>query len=310
MDTQELFRLGKFHLKKEKPEEAVECFRKAAEAGHAQAQYKLGDCYWHGIGVEENEEEAVKWYLMAANQGNDFAKDAMLTIDPKFDFPRYIAKTVSLAFWGNDKYECYVSPNIRDNIRQNAKTFIIDKLPKGYARCSANDVIAVLDTGIFSKEGKVGVVFTKKGVYLPHKTSVSGAVQETIIFPYEKIVRCEYKSGFFNGLLIHYENGKAPYEYSGYGIPLEELGEVLITIIEALNKPTLTDVKNAWRGVKDAADEMVEVAKDIFDVIEANNGELPNVDNILCEVLEDELRELETNGGDESGIKELRDILK
>lgn len=45
-------------------------YRKAAERGEADAQYRLGDCYAVGRGVEKNDAEAVKWYRKAAEQGD------------------------------------------------------------------------------------------------------------------------------------------------------------------------------------------------------------------------------------------------
>lgn len=82
--------------------EAYECFRKAAELGHADAQFELSICYLLGLGVEKNraqyhqwlkkavesgsaeaecikgmmtedETEAVKWLLSAALKGNAYA---------------------------------------------------------------------------------------------------------------------------------------------------------------------------------------------------------------------------------------------
>ena len=43
-------------------EEAAKWFLKSAEQGNAMAQYRLGDCYYTGVGVEQDEEEAVKWF--------------------------------------------------------------------------------------------------------------------------------------------------------------------------------------------------------------------------------------------------------
>ena len=41
-----------------------------AEAGDAVAQSILGDCYYFGEGVREDEAEAAKWYRKAADQGD------------------------------------------------------------------------------------------------------------------------------------------------------------------------------------------------------------------------------------------------
>lgn len=50
-------------------EEAVKWYRKAAEQGHCYAQFNLGVCYENGDGVEEDYEEAIKWYRNAAENG-------------------------------------------------------------------------------------------------------------------------------------------------------------------------------------------------------------------------------------------------
>lgn len=51
------------------PEEAQE-IRAAAEKGDTAAQVRLGDLYRLGEGVEQNPEEAQKWYRRASEQGN------------------------------------------------------------------------------------------------------------------------------------------------------------------------------------------------------------------------------------------------
>jgi TPR repeat protein len=49
--------------------EAVIWFRKAAEQGHAQAQYNLGWMYANGQGVAQDHAEPAIWYRKAAEQG-------------------------------------------------------------------------------------------------------------------------------------------------------------------------------------------------------------------------------------------------
>lgn len=48
---------------------ALREFMPLAEQGDAKAQYRLGGLYKIGIGVSKNGPEAVKWLLMAAEQG-------------------------------------------------------------------------------------------------------------------------------------------------------------------------------------------------------------------------------------------------
>ena len=54
-------------------EEALEYYRKAVEEGDADAQYKLGEMYKNGRGVQQDDIAAAKWYSKAAEQGNSDA---------------------------------------------------------------------------------------------------------------------------------------------------------------------------------------------------------------------------------------------
>ena len=54
--------------------EAVKWYRKAADQGHAQAQFMLGFMYRKGRGVVKDEVEAYKWLLLAGAQGSEDAK--------------------------------------------------------------------------------------------------------------------------------------------------------------------------------------------------------------------------------------------
>ncbi len=63
-----------FYNKKQYPE-AVECFRKAAEQGYANAQDNLGWMCQHGYGVTKDYGEAVRWYRKAAEQNHANAQN-------------------------------------------------------------------------------------------------------------------------------------------------------------------------------------------------------------------------------------------
>ena len=54
--------------------EAVKWYRKAADQGHASAQNSLGIMYAKGEGVIQNDVEAYKWWNLAAAQGVGSAK--------------------------------------------------------------------------------------------------------------------------------------------------------------------------------------------------------------------------------------------
>ena len=62
-------------------EEAVKWYRKAAEQGCAKAQYNLGVRYANGEGVPKNDVEAYKWWLLAAAKGDEKAKEAANNIE-------------------------------------------------------------------------------------------------------------------------------------------------------------------------------------------------------------------------------------
>lgn len=48
----------------------IETIKKMAEHGDADAQNKLGICYYLGLAdITKNDEEAVKWFTKAADQG-------------------------------------------------------------------------------------------------------------------------------------------------------------------------------------------------------------------------------------------------
>jgi len=57
--------------------EAVRWYTLAANQGDSDAQYNLGVCYDSGTGVTKNESEAVRWYTLAAKQGQANAIEAL-----------------------------------------------------------------------------------------------------------------------------------------------------------------------------------------------------------------------------------------
>ena len=61
----------------ENNEEALKWFKKAAIAGHAEAQYRLGECYEKGFGASEDLNEAAFWYAKAALNGDKDGKKGL-----------------------------------------------------------------------------------------------------------------------------------------------------------------------------------------------------------------------------------------
>ena len=70
----EALQTGKLGLAKD-PVADAKWFRQAAAQNFAPAQNCLGVCYERGEGVPKHEVEAYKWYLLAAAQGDEKAKD-------------------------------------------------------------------------------------------------------------------------------------------------------------------------------------------------------------------------------------------
>ena len=58
-------------------EEAVRWYRQAAEAGHPRGMYRLGRGYELGQGVPENRADAIQWYQRAADLGDELAIAAL-----------------------------------------------------------------------------------------------------------------------------------------------------------------------------------------------------------------------------------------
>ena len=52
----------------------MEWLRKAAEQGHAEAQYSLGMCYRRGRGVDKDYAKSLEWLRKAVEQGHPRAQ--------------------------------------------------------------------------------------------------------------------------------------------------------------------------------------------------------------------------------------------
>jgi hypothetical protein len=72
--------------------EAVKWYRLAAEQGDATAQYNLGLMYYEGQGVPQDNKEAVKWWRLSAGQRDEYAQ-------------------FNLAMMHDDNLDCLNSPN-------------------------------------------------------------------------------------------------------------------------------------------------------------------------------------------------------
>ena len=66
-------------------QDTPDLFRQAAEQGHADAQFNLGNMYANGEGVPEDDAEAARWYRMAAEaSGEASSRTVDLDLDATF----------------------------------------------------------------------------------------------------------------------------------------------------------------------------------------------------------------------------------
>lgn len=61
--------------------EAASWYRRAAEQGDADAQYRLGNQYRLGKGVVQDDSIAAYWYRKAANQHHEAARHALSVLE-------------------------------------------------------------------------------------------------------------------------------------------------------------------------------------------------------------------------------------
>ena len=67
----------------------MQVHRSAADQGHAAAQFKMGIAYQNGEGVEpsdKSDEEAVRWYQLAADQGHEKARFNLTSLRKAISF--------------------------------------------------------------------------------------------------------------------------------------------------------------------------------------------------------------------------------
>ena len=57
--------------------EAIKWYRMAADQGDARAQKNLGIMYYKGQGVDQSNNNALRWLYKSAKQGNEDAKSAI-----------------------------------------------------------------------------------------------------------------------------------------------------------------------------------------------------------------------------------------
>jgi TPR repeat protein len=99
--AEELYQQGKALIEKRDKtliNDIFNCFLKAAEMGHAEAQYEVADCYHNGFSVAQDYAKAFEWFNKAAAQG---LSDAEYQVGYRYHDGRGVAKDIkkAAAWW-------------------------------------------------------------------------------------------------------------------------------------------------------------------------------------------------------------------
>lgn len=76
-DPAEIVKIGVRYYENGYYDEAIKCFKQAAELGNKEAMFALGFAYIQGIGVEEDYQKGIQLVKKAAIKGNVYAQDAL-----------------------------------------------------------------------------------------------------------------------------------------------------------------------------------------------------------------------------------------
>ena len=113
-DSEAQYRLGDCYYYGDGVEQdykkAVEWYEKSAEQGCAKAQNVLGFCYGKGYGVEKNLEKEVEWFIKSAEQGDSIAQS---NLGKCYYYGRGIKKDIEKArvLWEKSAQQGYLPAN-------------------------------------------------------------------------------------------------------------------------------------------------------------------------------------------------------
>lgn len=100
MDGDEIYDYGCDFMDDGEVDNALICFKLAAEKGCAEAQLQLAEMYRYGHSVEKNFEEALKWYKLAAEDGN---RDAIYALGRMYYYGDGVDQDYKEAYYWFDK---------------------------------------------------------------------------------------------------------------------------------------------------------------------------------------------------------------
>jgi len=79
--------------------EALKWYRQAAEQGYAKAQYNLGMMYYFGKGVPQDKATGYQWVILAADRGLEAAKVAMAELAKKLSSEQMTSAQAAAKAW-------------------------------------------------------------------------------------------------------------------------------------------------------------------------------------------------------------------
>lgn len=85
MDVEKIFELATEYYDKGHKEKGFALYKEAAELGSAQAQHFVANCYRFGLATTKDENEAVRWYRKAAQQGYKPSRKKLLALGVEED---------------------------------------------------------------------------------------------------------------------------------------------------------------------------------------------------------------------------------
>ncbi|CZR99543.1 Putative beta-lactamase HcpC precursor [Clostridioides difficile] len=77
-------------------DKSIYWYKQSTEHGNSEAQYKLGICYEHGVGVRRNLKKAFYWYKLSAEQNN---LDAQCALGLCYEYGKGIEKNLKKALY-------------------------------------------------------------------------------------------------------------------------------------------------------------------------------------------------------------------
>ena len=82
--------------------QAIGCWTRAARAGYGRAACRLADCFWQGAGVDRDREEALRWWIKGAKDGDAEAMAQLALHGSWLHQPRsqYQVRTEQYLAWG------------------------------------------------------------------------------------------------------------------------------------------------------------------------------------------------------------------